>query len=124
MCAGVQFQHGEDFYRMFFPKPKAALPVLKQDGKGILLPWGRRKKQTGNLPVTGWSRIESIYGGEWDQYFPTPVKIPALSFMEKDFEGASHWYDLQRGQFIQRLVAKVGNETVSAVKSTHLLQGY
>lgn len=95
---------------MFFPNPKAALPVLKQDGQIILLPWGRRKKQTGQLPVTGWARIESIYSGKWDCFFPTPVKIPALSFMEKDFEGASHWYDLQRGQFIQGLVAKVGNE--------------
>lgn len=62
------------------------------------------------LPIGGWARIESIYGGVWERYFPKPVKIPVLSFMEKDFEGHSHWYDLQKGQYIQGLVAKEGNE--------------
>lgn len=110
MCGGVHYQFGDEYRRMYFPNPKASLPVLKKDGEVILLPWGRRKKQPGKLPLTGWAKLESIYGGVWDRYFPTPVKIPALSFMEKDFEGASHWYDLQKGQFIQGLVAKDGNE--------------
>lgn len=110
MCGGAYFQCGDEFMRMYFPNPKAMLPVLKKDGSIELLPWGRRQKQSGNLPVTGWAKIESIYGGVWERYFPQPVKIPVLSFMEKDFEGNSHWYDLQKGQYIQGLVAKNGNE--------------
>jgi len=110
MCGGVYFRHGEDILRMYFPNPKAVLPILKKDGDVILMPWGRRQSQTGSLPMGGWARLDSIYGGRWDKYFPKPVKIPALSFMEKDFEGQPHWYDLNKGQYIQGLLAKDNNE--------------
>ena len=30
--------------------------------------------------------------------------------MEKDLEGNPHWYDLQKGQYIQGLIARDGNE--------------
>jgi predicted DNA-binding WGR domain protein len=30
--------------------------------------------------------------------------------MEKDFEGQSHWYDLNKGQYLQGLLARDGNE--------------
>lgn len=110
MCGGVYFQHGDDVLRIFFPNPKAVLPVLMSDGEVKLMAWGRRQKQPGNLPMTGWARLDSIYAGRWDKYFPKPVKIPVLSFMEKDLEGVSHWYDLQKGQFIQGLIAREGNE--------------
>lgn len=109
MCGAVYFNYGAETMRVYFPNPKAMLPVIKDDGGIVLLPWGRRKQQNGNLPVTGWARLDSIYCGVWDKYLPIPVKIPALSFMEKDFEGNSHWYDLQKGQFIQGLVARAMN---------------
>lgn len=87
MCGGVYFRHGEDVLRIFYPNPKAVLPVLTGTGEIQLMPWGRRQKQPGHLPVTGWARLDSIYSGRWDKYFPVPVKIPVLSFMEKDLEG-------------------------------------
>ena len=110
MCGGAYFQHGDETRRMFFPNPQAVLPVLKKDGSQILMPWGRRQDQTGRLPMGGWAKIESIYAGIWDKYFAKPVKIPVLAFMEKDLAGRSHWYDLQKGQFIQGLIARDGNE--------------
>mgnify|MGYP000904851997 CR=1 FL=1 len=110
MCGGVYFEHKDDVLRQYFPNPKAVLPVRKKDDSLILMPWGRRQKQEGSLPLGGWARLDSIYTGVWDKYFPTPIKIPALSFMEKDFEGNSHWYDLNKGQFIQGLLARHNNE--------------
>lgn len=110
MCGGAYFQHGDETRRMFFPNPNAVLPVLKKDGSQILMPWGRRQDQPGKLPMGGWAKIESIYAGVWDKYFAKPVKIPVLAFMEKDLAGRSHWYDLQKGQFIQGLIARDGNE--------------
>ena len=109
MCGGAYFNFGSEILRMYFPNPKAVLPVMKEGGQTILLPWGRRRDQDGILPATGWAKLESIYCGVWDKYRPVPVKIPALSFMEKDFEGQPHWYDLQKGQFIQGLVARAVN---------------
>jgi hypothetical protein len=110
MCGGAYFEHKGEVLRQYFPNPKAVLPVLKSDGGIILMPWGRRQQQVGNLPLGGWARLDSIYGGRWDKYFPKPIKMPVLSFMEKDFEGQSHWYDLNKGQFIQGLLARNNNE--------------
>jgi hypothetical protein len=62
------------------------------------------------LPLGGWTRLDSIYDRRWDRWFPVPVKLPIKSFMEKDFEGHSHWYDLTRGQWIQELVARHRHE--------------
>jgi hypothetical protein len=110
MCGGVYFEYQGNVLRQYFPNPKAVLPVQKKDGSLILLPWGRRQSQMGNLPMGGWARLDSIYGGRWDKFFPKPLKIPVLSFMEKDFEGHPHWYDLNKGQYLQGLLARDNNE--------------
>ena len=110
MCGGVYYQYEGNLIRVYFPNPKATLPVQMKDGKVILLPWGRRKEQLGVLPMGGWARLDSIYAGRWDRFFPKPVKCPIQSFMEKDIEGQSHWYDLTAGQYIQGLVAREGSE--------------
>ncbi len=91
---------------MYFPNPAATLPVRTRAGGAELLPWGRRQKQPGKLPLGGWARLDAIHAGRWDRWFPCPVKLPVHSFMEKDIEGNSHWYDLMAGQFIQGLVAR------------------
>ena len=110
MCGGVYYtREGQDF-RIYFPNPKACLPVRTRDGSAILLPWGRRKEQAGHLPLGGWARLDAIYAGRWDRWFPVPVKLPIQQFMEKDIEGNSHWFDLTRGQYIQGLVARDKHE--------------
>ncbi len=106
MCGGVYYSiNGEDT-RLYFPNPVAQLPVRTRTGDTSLLAWGRRSEQAGKLPLGGWARLDSIYTGRWDRWFPVPVKIPLKSFMEKDLEGHSHWYDLTRGQWVQGLVAR------------------
>lgn len=74
------------------------------------MPWGRRKQQAGRLPLGGWARLDSIYGGRWDKWSPRPVRLPVSSFMEKNFEGVSHWFDITKGKWIQGLVAHNGHE--------------
>jgi hypothetical protein len=106
MCGGVYYTHAGQDVRVFFPNPQARLPVRIRTGESVLLPWGRRKNQIGKLPLGGWARLDSIYGGRWDRWFPVPVKLQINSFMEKDFEGGKHWYELTRGQWIQGLVAR------------------
>lgn len=111
MCGGVYYIHDGEPHRVYFPNPAALLPVaVRGDNEPVLLPWGRRKKQPGILPQGGWARLESIYKGGWDRYFPRPVKIPVLSFMEKDNEGDSHWFDVTKGQWVQGLLAQIGDE--------------
>lgn len=106
MCGGVYYTYNNQDIRVYFPNPKAVLPVKTHSGIIEILPWGRRKDQNGLLPLGGWARLDSIYTGRWDRWFPIPVKIPVKSFMEKDIEGHGHWYDLTRGQWIQGLIAR------------------
>ena len=110
MCGGVYYSFKGEDYRVYFPNPKAKLPVIQKSGDRVLLPWGRRKEQPGHLPPGGWARHESILEGRWDKYFPVPVKLDIQQFMEKDIEGKSHWYDITKGKFIQGLVARDGQE--------------
>ena len=110
MYGGVYYTFEGQDIRVYFPNPKAMLPVRRKDDSAILLPWGRRQEQGGKLPLGGWARLESIHSGRWDKWFPVPVKLPVKSFMEKDIEGNSHWFDLTRGKYLQGLVARAGNE--------------
>ncbi|MDG2229162.1 MAG: hypothetical protein P8L74_03470 [Gammaproteobacteria bacterium] len=110
MCSGVSYNHNGNHMRVYFPNPKAKLPVIAKDNQTKLILWGRRKGQSGRLPLGGWARLDSIHSGVWDRWFPKPVKIPVLSFMEKDHEGKSHWFDLIQGQWIQGLIAAENQE--------------
>ncbi len=110
MCGGVYYIINGEEVRTYFPNPKACLPVKKREGGVELLPWGRRKEQAGKLPLGGWARLDSIYAGRWDRWFPTPVKLMASQFMEKDIEGHSHWFDITPGKWIQGLVAHYDRE--------------
>ena len=109
MCGGVFYIYKGEEYRYYFPHPKAVLPV-KTKTETVLIPWGRRKEQVGRLPNGGWARLDSIYAGRWEKYFPVPVKLAINQFMEKDIEQASHWFDITKGKWIQGLIARDGSE--------------
>jgi hypothetical protein len=110
MCEGVYYSLDTEDIRVYFLNPRATLPVRKKKGGIELLPWGRRKEQAGQLPLGGWARLEAIYAGKWDRWFPIPVKLPIKSFMEKDIESCSHWFDVTKGKLIQGLIARDGHE--------------
>jgi hypothetical protein len=110
MCGGVLYNYKNKAIKTFFPNPKAKLPILQKTGGVILLTWGRRKNEIGDLPIGGWARLESIKTGKWDKYHPKPVKIPLTQFMEKDLEGTSHWFELVTGQVLQGLLATHNQE--------------
>jgi len=110
MCNGVYYSLNGQDTRVYFPNPAASLPARTRNGCTRLLPWGRRSTQAGQLPLGGWARLDAVYAGRWDRWFPVPVKVPVRSFMEKDLEGHTRWYDLTRGQWVQGLVARSRHE--------------
>lgn len=105
MSSGVLFDFEKEDRRIYFHNPVATLPIITKTNNVILMPWGRRKQQRGDLPLGGWARLEMIYKGQWDRWQPKPVKIPVKSFMEKSHDGSNHWFDLIKGQCLQGLVA-------------------
>ncbi len=110
MCLGVDYCYQDVSLRMYFSNSKATLPVRTRSGECNLLPWGRRKAQQGMLPFGCCARLDSIYAGRWDKWFPVPVKLGVQRFMERDMEGHTHWFDLPKGKWIQGLVAREGYE--------------
>lgn len=106
MCGGVKYTDRQNkTWTVYFPSPKAALPVLKKDGEIEWVTWGKRKEEDApQFPNGGWARLDSIKDGKWQRYKPRPVMIPIQSFMEKDHDKTSHWFDLQPNELLQGLL--------------------
>ena len=105
MCSGVKYTEssGKE-WKVYFPNPKAALPVAKSDGTVEWVKWGRRKEEQAPFVQGGWARSDSIELGKWERYSPVFVKLAVHSFMEKDAEMVSHWIDITQGKAIEALV--------------------
>ncbi len=110
MCGGVRYTSNGKDVKVYYPDPQAKLPIVLKNQDIILQFWGRRGQQPGRLPLGGWARHDSILAGKWDYTHPKPVKIAVESFMEKDRNKKSHWFDLQTGTYIQGLIARFDDE--------------
>jgi len=110
MCGGVKFKHEGKELTVYFPNPKAVLPIRLKTGEHSLIKWGRRKEEQGALPPGGWARHESVLKGVWDKYFPRPVLITVDQFMEKDKQGKTHWYPMAGSTYIQGMIANDRDE--------------
>jgi len=118
MCAGVECKDGNRIVRVYFPNPRAALPVRLKSGATSWLAWGRREGETPAFPLGGWARLESIQAGKWEKYKPRPVVIAVQRFMEKDRQGVSHWFEIPETKMIQGLLANQGAESRLYVVTT------
>lgn len=102
MCGGIEFQET----KVYFPNPKARLPVLLKDGGVSWVPWGWRSDTGFKFPRGGWARHESVLAGKWKAWHPRPVLILCDKFMEKDEQKVSHWFDMKPEMAIQGLIAE------------------
>jgi hypothetical protein len=107
MCGGAKYiePSGKE-WKMYFPNPKAALPVANPDGSIEWVKWGRRKEEQAPFVQGGWARLDSIESGKWDRHNPLHVKLAVQSFMEKDEAKVSHWIDIPEGQAIEALIVE------------------
>ena len=107
MCGGVRYtDKGGKEWKIYFPSPKAALPVLRKNGEIEWVTWGKRKEEPERFFAPGgWARLDSVQAGKWQRFHPRPVLLPVQSFMEKDHERQSHWIDVPAGQLMQGLLA-------------------
>lgn len=111
MCWAVRFSHAGVERHSRFDNRNTLLPVSARHGaQVILLPWGRRPGETGELPIGGWAKLTQIQSGLWDKFMPRPVKLPVDHFAERDVAGHLQWFQVTRGQFIQGCVVQIGHE--------------
>jgi hypothetical protein len=108
MCAGIEYlEPAGKVWKVYFPNPKAALPVALSNGAVEWVKWGRRKEEEAPFVQGGWARTDSIEAGKWDKYEPQQVLLAAHSFMEKDAAKVSHWIDVPQGFAIQALIVQI-----------------
>jgi putative SOS response-associated peptidase YedK len=109
MCGGVEYSKSGENLKIYFPNPKAALPLLTDTGNVSWVTWGNRE-ETSHMPNGGWARLDSIYAHKWKKYHPRPVIIPVSGYMEKDHDKKSHWFELGEGMALQGLLAEYKDE--------------
>jgi hypothetical protein len=110
MCGGIEHVLAGKPAKVYFPNPSATLPVRQRNGNIAWLSWGRRKHENGgNLPPGSSAPLHTVRAGEWAQFNPRPVLIPASAYMEQDHQGRRHWFPLAHNMMIQGLVASVEN---------------
>lgn len=114
MCGGVEAREADKVWKIYFPSPKAAIPVLLEDsGQLDWICWGRRDNEPSHEPRGGWARLESIQAGMWAKYHPRRGFGLVQRFMEKegqpgDKNRPSHWFDVAEGCGLECLVLGEG----------------
>ena len=116
MCGGVEAREAGKTWKIYFPNPKAAIPVLLEGSTQLdWIQWGRRKEEQGNGPQGGWARLSTVQGGGWGKYKPRPGFAMVQRFMEKEGESGgkkrlSHWFDVPNGYALKCLVIGEGEQ--------------
>lgn len=120
MCHGIEFVRDDQRVVVYFDLQGAQLPVRKRSGAVEFLPWGARGDRyltqdntPGYLlkfPVGGWASRESIREGAWQKFEPVPVRIVASRFSFVDGQLGTVFYGLERGEYIQGLLARTGGQ--------------
>ena len=89
MCSGGTYLDitTNRLIKVFFPIPNVLIPIINQAGTYEICQWGQRESDKNlirELPVTGWTRIESLEKEYWTKHKPREILIPFKSFFEKD----------------------------------------
>lgn len=112
MCGGARYidQTGKD-WKIYFPNPKAALPVVQPDGSVEWVKWGKRREEgLAGFVEGGWARKDSIDAGKWRRFHPQEVRLAVIAFMQKDADRVSHWIDVPPGMAVEGLVVEQEGE--------------
>jgi hypothetical protein len=110
MPDAVVFRYQNKVHTIYFSQSKAVLPVKLKNGEVKLVSWGRRLRENSEMPLGGWAMHEFLHEDQWNYFLPKPVKLPIEKFMQIDYEGKIHWYEVTKGQWIQGVFLREGNE--------------
>jgi hypothetical protein len=106
MAAMICYTHQEKSHTVSFKHRDARLPIRTRQGDVQLCQWGRRQNELSHLPLGGWAQLSDIQTKKWQPFFPKPVKLAVLGFMEYDLENNQHWFTLTNGHYLQGLFAR------------------
>jgi hypothetical protein len=121
MCWGVEYFRDSELVTVYFEQKNPLLPVRLRGGRVVFVKWGARRAGIGVEDDTGpghiatwqdgaWAPRELINTYAWQRYDPKPVKIAVARFVVVDEQHLPRWFVLERGQYLQGLLAKAGGE--------------
>jgi len=69
MCGGVEARDAERSYKVYFPSPKAAIPVMLEGGESVgWVKWGAKSLAKARRAVgRGWKRWSGAAGRSTNQ---------------------------------------------------------
>jgi hypothetical protein len=89
MDARIYTRGGERELRFLYRQRDPVLPVW-HEGCLQLVQWGGKRNRS--LPRGGWAWLEDLEDGQWQDYSPVPVNIPAAAGLENGI-----WFKVQEG---------------------------
>src|SRR5215217_797419 len=120
MCNAIEYILEDERVVVYFDVQGAELPLRKKSGAVEFVRWGARGERylsddntPGYLlkfPIGGWASRESIAAGAWQKFEPVPVRIVAARFILVDGQLGPVFYALERGEYIQGLLARTGGQ--------------
>ncbi|MDX2038914.1 MAG: hypothetical protein SFX72_19870 [Isosphaeraceae bacterium] len=82
---------GEPELQFHYRDRNPRLPV-QRDGRLQIVRWGNGRGQSRSLPRTGWTWLETVESGGWQEIGGLPVEIPATLVWDRGV-----WYAVRQG---------------------------
>jgi hypothetical protein len=82
---------GEPEVRFLLPDRERVLPIWF-DGQLQIIRWGNRRGESPSLPLTAWTRAETLESGGWGDRCPVPVVIATTMALDGGI-----WYRIREG---------------------------
>jgi hypothetical protein len=81
----------QEEFRFLYSDRRPCLPVVR-DGRLFLARWGNGRRQSRFLPRTGWTWLETVHQGGWQNSGAIAVEIAATLGLER-----GRWYRIRQG---------------------------
>ncbi|MBB2496482.1 hypothetical protein [Aquipseudomonas ullengensis] len=120
----MEAREADKVWKIYFPNPKAVIPVLLEEGGQLdWITWGRRKEQPGSGPQGGWAQPSTLKAGDWARYSPRRGFVMVQRFMEKEGKFGeknrqSHWLNVPDGYALECLVLGEGDARQAYIGTT------
>lgn len=119
MCTGIEYVRDGERVAVYFDSHEPDLPVRQRGGAIRFYRWGARSAQyfshdnlgghAKKFPETCCASLADIRADKWLTYEPRPVRLVASRIIQIDRTIGPVYFPLQAGEFLQGLLASVGD---------------
>ena len=115
MLQTVRFTHAGDEKIVNYTDTDAVLPVINKQGQSVLVVWGRRKAEPGNLPVGSIIKLSDFDTPKLSPFRYRPVRIAVLGFVMADIGGMPSNHLVTAGHYLHGVLLEKDGELRSYI---------